>query len=78
VVDNSERYMRRNEAAEYLKDRFGFCTTRSLAKLACLGGGPAFRRIGRLPVYTRSDLDAWAQSKITAPVCSTSEYRGAV
>ncbi|MFN3722274.1 MAG: DNA-binding protein [Paracoccaceae bacterium] len=67
-------YLRRVPAAEYVKERYGFCTAGTLARLAVIGGGPRYRKIGKWPVYTPEDLDAWAQSKISQPVSSTSEY----
>ena len=39
--------LRRSEAAAYVKAVWGFpCATRTLAKLAVIGGGPTFRRDG--------------------------------
>ncbi|OHD05060.1 DNA-binding protein [Sphingopyxis sp. RIFCSPHIGHO2_12_FULL_65_19] len=67
-------YLRRNQAADYLQERYGFGTTETLAKLACIGGGPRFRKLGRFPVYTADDLQAWADSRLSDPVASTSEY----
>lgn len=66
-------YLRRDQAAEYLKSRYGAYTTETLAKMACRGGGPKFRRMGRFPYYTRTDLDDWAHSRMSPPVSSTSE-----
>ncbi len=66
-------FLRRDKAAAYLQERFGFGTTESLAKLACVGGGPRFRKLGRFPVYTAEDLEDWANSRLSEPVCSTSE-----
>lgn len=66
-------YFRRHKAAEYLLDRYGAYTTETLAKLASVGGGPRFRKIGRFPVYTRDDLDAWAHARMSPPVSSTAE-----
>lgn len=70
----TEIYLRRHEAAKYLQSRFGFCTPRTLAKLATVGGGPQYRKLGKFPLYAREDLDAWAQSRMSGPVASTSEY----
>lgn len=67
-------YLRRHQAADYLQANFGFGTTETLAKLACIGGGPRFRKLGRFPVYTAEDLQAWAESRLSDPVASTSEY----
>jgi hypothetical protein len=66
-------YLRREQAAAYLQERYGAYTVETLAKLACLGGGPQFRRMGRFPVYTRHDLDNWVASRMSPPVSSTSE-----
>lgn len=68
-------YLRRRTAAEYLRQHWGLpCSEKTLAKLACVGGGPAYRRFGRTPLYTVTDLDEFAQGKIGKPVRSTSEY----
>lgn len=66
-------FLRRDQAAEYLQERYGAYTPETLAKLACVGGGPKFRRMGRFPYYTRNDLDEWAHSRMSRPVSSTSE-----
>jgi len=66
-------FLRRDKAAEYLRNGYGFGSTGTLAKLAVQGGGPQFRLIGRWPVYTPSDLDAWAKSRMSAPGRTTAE-----
>jgi hypothetical protein len=66
-------FLRREQAAEYLQERYGAYTPETLAKLACVGGGPKFRRMGRFPYYTPADLDEWAHSRMSPPVSSTSE-----
>lgn len=66
-------YLRRSQAADYLQQHYGAFTPATLAKLACVGGGPKFRRMGRFPYYTRADLDDWACSRMSQPVSSTSE-----
>lgn len=66
-------YLRRDKAAEYLQDQYGVYTTETLAKLASIGGGPRFRKLGRFPVYTRADLDTWAHNRMSPAVSSTSE-----
>ena len=67
------KFLRREAAAEYLRSRYGFTTPKTLSKLASTGGGPLFRRIGAVVVYDPTDLDAWAQSKMSAPMQSTSD-----
>ena len=69
-----DRLLRRFRAAEYITDTYGIpCSPKTLAKLACIGGGPPFRLAGRFPLYPVSGLDEWAQSKIGPLVRSTSE-----
>jgi hypothetical protein len=73
-----ERHARRNEAATYIETTYGIpCSPKTLAKWACIGGGPAFRKAGRIPLYPFSGLDAWAQSKLGPLVRSTSEVSAA-
>ena len=70
---NTQTYLRRSKAARYLQERYGAYTTETLAKLACVGGGPPFKKMGIFPVYTPEDLDLWAQSRMSRLVSSTSE-----
>jgi hypothetical protein len=68
-------YLRRRAAAEYLREqRRVTCSEKTLAKLACIGGGPVYRLFGRIPLYASLDLDAYADSKLGRPVRPTSEY----
>jgi hypothetical protein len=70
-----QRMLRRAEAAEYVRESWGYpLAARTLAKLACIGGGPTFRRASRFPLYDKEDLDAWVRAKLTRPIRSTSEY----
>lgn len=67
--------IKRAEASAYLKQRHGLeRTPGTLAKLACLGGGPAFRKVGaRCVLYDIEGLDRWATETIGTPRRSTSE-----
>lgn len=67
------QYLRRKQAGEYLKTKYGFCSEKSLAKLATVGGGPIFHKAGTAALYAPKALDEWALAKISAPVRSTSE-----
>ena len=72
--------MRRAEAARYIRETYGIpCTPATLAKYACLNGGPMYRKAGKFPIYARDDLDAWASRRLSKLVRSTSELtaRGA-
>jgi hypothetical protein len=67
------RFLRRAEAATYVNSKFGFpCSKQWLAKLAVTGGGPVYRKAGRVPIYAPADLDAWAESRIGQARRSTS------
>lgn len=64
----------RAESSIYLREKHGIRRTAgTLAKLACLGGGPAFRKAGTKTVlYEPHELDRWAESILSKPVISTS------
>jgi len=68
----STEFFRRKNAAEYLRTHYGFGSYASLAKLAVLGGGPRFRKIGRIVIYDKNDLGSWVQSRISPLMHSTS------
>lgn len=73
-----ETLLTRKESETYLLARYGRAgavSAKTLAKLACIGGGPAFRRIGRRVAYMPSDLDAWVASRSSKPMRSTSEFQ---
>ena len=73
-LQSSHRPLRRVEASAYLFQKHGIERAPStLAKLACVGGGPVFRLAGRWPLYAPADLDAWAASITTGPRASTSD-----
>jgi hypothetical protein len=68
------RLLRRSDAARHVTDTWGIpLSPKTLAKLAVVGGGPKFRRAGRIPLYDPSNLDDWALSKLSPLVASTSE-----
>jgi hypothetical protein len=69
-----QKYLRRADAARYIREAYGIpCVATTLAKYASIGGGPAFRKAGKFPIYSRSDLDAWAEQRFGELVRSTSE-----
>ena len=68
------RRYRRPDASKYLKEVWDLTyVPRTLAKLACIGGGPEMEYAGRFPLYTEAALDAFVRSKLSPPVRSTSE-----
>jgi hypothetical protein len=63
---------RRAEVPAYLKLEWGLSySSKTLAKLATLGGGPPMEYDGRRPLYPQDGLDAWAAAKIGPRVNST-------
>ena len=55
-------------ASEYLRERWGIIRAPStLTKLACVGGGPQYRRAGQAALYDEADLDAWAAALLAKP-----------
>jgi hypothetical protein len=73
MVDVYERRLSRKEAAQFLTDRGYRTAPATLAKLACVGGGPTFESFGRRPLYREVDLLAWAEARTTGPRRSTSD-----
>lgn len=70
------RRLRRDEASAYLFEKHGIeHKPGTLAKLAVTGGGPAFRKAGRYPIYEPDDLDAYAATKVSEKATSTSQLR---
>lgn len=73
MADFAPKFLRRADAARYVRDRWGIpCSTRWLAKLAVVGGGPIFRKAGRFPIYAPDDLDRWSEGRVGEPRRSTS------
>jgi hypothetical protein len=67
------RLLRRVEAAQYVRDKWGYpCAPGTLAKYAVVGGGPRFRKAGRYPLYHPDDLDGWLKGKLSNLASSTS------
>ena len=61
------------EASAYLAEKGLKVAPNTLGKYRVIGGGPKFRKFGRVPVYAQEDLDRWIDEKLTAPQRSTSE-----
>lgn len=74
-MSNTHEFYSRHEASDYLVTRWGIRRTpKTLAKLATIGGGPAYRKDGRLVLYAVADLDEWARARLAPSYTSTSEY----
>ena len=78
ISRDTARLLRRKEAARYLSEKRGLpVAPQTLAKLAVVGGGPAFRKFGRFPLYDVSDLNDWADAQLGPPRRSTSDAKAA-
>jgi hypothetical protein len=74
VAMRTHLFHRRKAASLYLKENWGVnCAHGTLAKYAVTGGGPVFRRMGRVPLYSTDDLDKWVESRLSGPMRSTSD-----
>lgn len=57
--------LRRGEVPPYLLERHGLVVARStLAKLASIGGGPRYQKVGRMVLYPIEELDHWSEEKL--------------
>ena len=73
MANDYDRLFDRKQAASFLTERGYRTAVATLAKLACIGGGPTFESFGRRPLYRETDLLAWAQARTTGPRRSTSD-----
>lgn len=64
--------LQRRDAAEFLRTRGFPVSARTLEKLACAGGGPPMKKWGRRVLYEPAALLAWANSRLSAELASTS------
>jgi hypothetical protein len=69
------QFLRRKAAATYLLEKYGFGAEPTLAKGVVTGDTPAYQKAGKIVLYTREALDAWAMSKIGPVRRSTSDAR---
>ena len=79
TIQTSPAYMikprlRRREASQYLAEIHGIeLAPVTLAKLACIGGGPSFHKAGRWPLYPTAELDRWAAERLGRLLPNTSK-----
>ena len=67
------RYLNRIQASGYLESLGLKVAPTTLAKWACVGGGPAFQKFGRLVRYTRPVLYEWATERLEPAKHNTSQ-----
>ena len=77
-LKHDEPWLSPREVSERYRREFGAPLAVSyLAKLRTIGGGPLFTKQGYFCVYQWSDVLAWANSRRSKPVRSTSELSAA-
>ena len=65
-----------SQASAYLSELHGITLSpATLAKLAVVGGGPAFRKDGPFPLYELDILDAFAAARLGPLRTSTGDQR---
>jgi hypothetical protein len=74
IPNTNDQLLTRAQTGAALRDAGFPVADKTLATKASRGGGPPFRRFGSKPLYRWSDALAWAQSKLTSFVSSTSEF----
>ena len=67
------RRLRRRESAQFLTESGYPLAATTLAKLACIGGGPVFDSFGKIPLYEPEDLLKWARARSSGKRNSTSD-----
>ena len=59
------------QAAAYLR-----VARQTLARLRCIGGSPAFYKVGRQVLYDRADLDVWLDARRRRSTSDTGQSDG--
>jgi hypothetical protein len=73
IPDNPDALLTRCRTAEALTAAGFPIKAKTLATKATRGGGPPFSKFGLRVLYRWGDALAWAQGRLTAPHCNTSE-----
>ncbi len=77
IPTNPDIFLTRRQCASALTELGYKHAPATLATKASRGGGPPFRRFGRIPLYRWGDALEWAQSRLSPPICSTAELDAA-
>jgi hypothetical protein len=74
---NPDSLLTRDRTAEALTEAGFPVKAKTLATKATRGGGPPYRKFGLRVLYRWGDALAWAEGRLTATYCSTSEQDAA-
>lgn len=71
-MEIKKEYLTRGQAAEYCIKQGLPVSPKTLAKYACVGGGPKFRKFGTMRVvYKIADLDEWIEQRLSDTFAAT-------
>ena len=73
IPESTDSLLTRERTAQALTEAGFPVRAKTLATKASRGGGPPYRKFGVRVLYRWDDALAWAQERLTAPVCNTSE-----
>ena len=73
VPDDPDAWLTRKATAAALNEKGYPVAAGTLATKAVRGGGPPYHRFGPRVLYRWGDALQWAQSRLSAPIRSTSE-----
>jgi hypothetical protein len=73
VPENPDAKLTRPQLGAALREAGFPIADKSLATRASRGGGPPYRRFGARVLYRWGDALAWAESRLSEPIGSTSE-----
>ncbi len=77
IPDDPNAILTRDRFVAALNEAGFPITVSTLATKATRGGGPPFRKFGNKPLYQWGPGLAWAQSRLSKPVRTTSELEAA-
>jgi hypothetical protein len=73
IPDNPDLLLTRGRTAQALTEAGFPVKAKTLATKATRGGGPPYRKFGLRVLYRWGDALAWAEGRLSAAYCSTSE-----
>ena len=73
IPDNADALLTRDKTADALTQAGFPIKAKTLATKATRGGGPPYRKFGLRVLYRWRDALAWAEGRLSAAYCGTSE-----
>lgn len=73
IPADPDTWLRRKVTSAALAEKGYPVAEKTLASMVCRGGGPPFRKFGRIPLYQWCTSLAWAESRLAPPRRTSSE-----